>query len=204
MLSDAAVREVLAEAESAFFQPVDDATSVGYWRGEFWGKLAISAARVCRYNGNAQLKQTLRESAYRVLSCQRADGYIGSYQNEDFVRPNDPEVTKREVGWACDWCWNIWCRKYTLWGLIELYDLLGDEAILTGARRLAELHHELPPDPVGQISGQQRRNDDRAAHQREDQPDRRHRITALAVQVDRQERIDDRVGERVDRPGAGE
>ena len=80
-------------------------------------------------------------------------------------------------------------------------DELVDES---GARRLAELHHELPPDPVGQISGQQRRNDDRAAHQREDQPDRRHRITALAVQVDRQERIDDRVGERVDRPGAGE
>lgn len=138
MLSDAAVREVLAEAESAFFQPVDDATSVGYWRGEFWGKLAISAARVCRYNGNAQLKQTLRESAYRVLSCQRADGYIGSYQNEDFVRPNDPEVTKREVGWACDWCWNIWCRKYTLWGLLECCELLEDEKILAGCRRLAD------------------------------------------------------------------
>lgn len=46
MLSDAAVREVLAEAESAFFQPVDDATSVGYCAASS-GASWRSARRAC-------------------------------------------------------------------------------------------------------------------------------------------------------------
>ena len=130
--------EIFAEAESAFSHPVDDETLVGYWRGEFWGKLAISAARVCRYHGNEALRRTLRESAYRVLSFQRPDGYLGSYRDEDFVVPHELEAIRRATGQSTPWCWNIWCRKYTLWGLLECYELLGDEALLTGSRRLAD------------------------------------------------------------------
>lgn len=43
--------------------------------------------------------------------------------------------------------WSIWCRKYTLWRLIELYNLLGDEKILTGARRLADHLIDQPRRP---------------------------------------------------------
>ena len=121
--------EIFAEAESAFSHPVDDETLVGYWRGEFWGKLAISAARVCRYHGNEALRRTLRESAYRVLSFQRPNGYLGSYRDEDFVVPHELEAIRRATGQSTPWCWNIWCRKYTLWGLLECYELLGDEAL---------------------------------------------------------------------------
>ena len=130
--------EIFAEAESAFSHPVDDETLVGYWRGEFWGKLAISAARVCRYHGNEALRRTLRESAHRILSFQRPDGYLGSYRDEDFVVPHELEAIRRATGQSTPWCWNIWCRKYTLWGLLECYELLGDEALLTGSRRLAD------------------------------------------------------------------
>ena len=51
ILSDYGMNEVFGEAEKAFYERIDDITGVGYWRGEFWGKLAISAARVCRYLG---------------------------------------------------------------------------------------------------------------------------------------------------------
>ena len=130
--------EIFAEAESAFSHPVDDETLVGYWRGEFWGKLAISAARVCRYHGNEALRRTLRESAYRVLSFQRPNGYLGSYRDEDFVVPHELEAIRRATGQSTPWCWNIWCRKYTLWGLLECYELTGDEAILQGAVRTTD------------------------------------------------------------------
>ena len=37
-----------------------------------------------------------------------------------------------------DWNWNIWCRKYTLWGLLSVYEITNDAEILLGARRLAD------------------------------------------------------------------
>ena len=138
ILSDHGKNDVFREAETAFVERVDDITGVGYWRGEFWGKLAISAVRVCRYLGDEALKEFIRGSARRVMATQDADGYIGTYKNADFVQSPDPEETLKIVGWRSNWCWNIWCRKYTLWGLMECYGLLGDSDILEAARRLAD------------------------------------------------------------------
>ena len=138
IFSEEAYNGIFKEAEDAFREKLDDQTIIGYWRGEFWGKLVISAARVCRYTGNKELYAFLKRAAETMLSLQEADGYLGTYRNHDFVCPPAAEDAEKLVGWKCCWCWNIWCRKYTLWGLIELYDLLGDEAILTDARRLAD------------------------------------------------------------------
>jgi len=138
ILSDYGRDEVFGEAEKAFYERIDDVTGVGYWRGEFWGKLAISAARVCRYLHDEDLKEFIRKSAHKVMASQDADGYIGTYKNADFVQSPDVNMTEKLVGWKCNWCWNIWCRKYTLWGLIECYELLGDEDILDSARRMAD------------------------------------------------------------------
>ena len=138
IFSEEAQATAFAEAEEAFRHPSDDETAVGYWKGEFWGKWIISAARVCRYSGNERLRAFLRRAAHTMLSFQREDGYIGTYKDEDFVCSPDPAETEKVVGWRCNWCWNVWCRKYTLWGLLELYELLGEEEILTGCRRLAD------------------------------------------------------------------
>lgn len=138
ILSDEAFKVVFKEAENAFRDKLDDQTAIGYWQGEFWGKLIISAARVCRYTGNLQLRAFLQQAAETMLSFQEEDGYIGTYRNHDFVCSPDVRETEKIIGWPCNWCWNIWCRKYTLWGLIELYDLLGDEKILTACRKLAD------------------------------------------------------------------
>ena len=52
--------KVFAEARSFFRDQPDDALRVGYWRGEFWGKLMLSAVRVCRMTGDAEFKEFIR------------------------------------------------------------------------------------------------------------------------------------------------
>lgn len=139
-------REVVyREAEDAFKNRVDDASIVGYWQGEFWGKWMIGAARVCRYLGDPELLGFIRQGAYGLISWQREDGYIGTYRDSLNVFACDRSEAKDVVGWECNWNWNVWCRKYTLWGLIESYLLLEDPVILEAARRHAnqlidELH----------------------------------------------------------------
>lgn len=136
MLSDFAVNEILKEAEDAFFERVDDENPpIGLWRGEFWGKLIISASRTAKYNGSEKLKQIIKASTEKVISSADADGYIGSYKNPEMVLPCPRDKGIELKRWECDWCWNIWCRKYTLWGLLEAYDLLKDKSILLSAEK---------------------------------------------------------------------
>ena len=137
VFSDFAKDTVYMEAENAFRFQEDDKTAIGYWRGEFWGKLVISACRVCRYTSSEELKSFLKNAALTVISLAREDGYINSYADSNRVFPPSPEQAIQEVGFPCDWNWNIWCRKYTLWGLVECADLTGDKKILDGALRLA-------------------------------------------------------------------
>lgn len=144
VLSDFAKEKIFGEAEKALREPHDDDTIVGMWSGEFWGKLEISACRVYEYTKDASLLEFVKASARRVLSYARPDGYINSYKDSgNFFAPN-PDETEKIMGWRCDWNWNIWCRKYTLWGLVECAALTGDETILAGAHKLAsQLIHEL-------------------------------------------------------------
>lgn len=138
VLSDFAHNEIYKECEDAFKNQVDDAAIIGYWQGEFWGKWIISACRVATHKDDAELKEFIKNACYNLLSLQREDGYIGTYKNsKNFIAPDGEEV-KSIIGCFCDWNWNIWCRKYTLWGLLESYALLGDEKILKGAIRLAD------------------------------------------------------------------
>ncbi len=133
VLSDYAKTVVYKETEDAFRNQVDDETAVCYWQGEFWGKWVISACRVAKYKKDEELKEFIKNACYNLLSLQREDGYIGTYKNSKNFFAADPTVTKSIIGWNCDWNWNIWSRKYTLWGLMESYALLGDKKILKGA-----------------------------------------------------------------------
>ena len=132
--SDFAVNEILKEAEDAFFERVDDENPpIGLWRGEFWGKLIISASRVAKYKNSEKIKQIIKNSTAKIISSADADGYIGSYKNPEMVLPCPRDKGIELKRWECDWCWNIWCRKYTLWGLLEAYELLEDKNILSAA-----------------------------------------------------------------------
>ncbi len=125
------------EAEDAFKNRIDDQIIVGYWQGEFWGKWVISAARVCRHTGDRELAEFLRQGCYALMSYQREDGYIGTYKDSLNMFACDRQEAKKVVGWECNWNWNVWCRKYTLWGLMECYLLLKDPKILDAACRHA-------------------------------------------------------------------
>ena len=84
-----AIDEILREAEECFRDKFDDEFCAGKWRGEFWGKQILSAVRVCRLKNDPALKEDIRASAYRVLSCQKEDGYLVTYLNGDSVYPAD-------------------------------------------------------------------------------------------------------------------
>ncbi len=138
MTSDFAVESILAEAEEPFFSKSDDDDApLGWWRGEFWGKWMISAVRACKYSPSRKLSEIIRNSAEKVISTATDDGYIGTYKNPALIFPCTEAEGKAVVGFNCNFCWNIWCRKYTLWGLIEAYELLNDEKFLNAAYALA-------------------------------------------------------------------
>ena len=147
ILSDFAKENIFPEAERAFSHPIDDElVTIGEWRGEFWGKLAISASRIQNYTQDAELKKFLKQTAYKVMSYQHDDGYIGSYKNKLFLKVDDPIANREKIGWACPWCWNLWCRKYTLWGLLAIYDTNKDPMILESARRSADQYIDMLHD----------------------------------------------------------
>lgn len=147
VLSNFAKEEIFPESEKAFANPIDDEyETVGEWRGEFWGKLAISASRVQNYTQDAKLKKYLKQTAYNVMSYQHDDGYIGSYKNKLFLKVDDPIANRAKFGWACPWCWNLWCRKYTLWGLLSIYETNNDPMILESARRSADQYIDMLHD----------------------------------------------------------
>lgn len=130
---------VYREAEDAFRNRIDDSSgSYGIWQGEFWGKWMIGAVQFCRYSGDEKLKKFIREGVCRLIAMQEPSGYLGTYRDPMNVFPADPAQTKVLLGWPCDWNWNIWCRKYTLWGLLEAWSLLKEEEILQAAERLAD------------------------------------------------------------------
>ena len=86
--SDFAINTVLKEAEDAFFDKVDDIDApLGRWRGEFWGKLIISACRVAKYKNSAKIADIVRNSAKKVISTADESGYIGSYKDPRMVLP---------------------------------------------------------------------------------------------------------------------
>ena len=133
------VEYILAEAEEPFFSKSDDEKApVGFWRGEFWGKWIIGAVRACKYQKNEKLEAIIRESIDKIIKTADENGYIGTYRDATRGMPCDKEEARRTVGFPCDFCWNIWCQKYTVWALIEAYGLFGDEGILTAAKKLAD------------------------------------------------------------------
>ena len=136
---DFAVNEILRETETVFEEKLDDKDfPVGMWRGEFWGKLVISMCRVYHWKHDEKIREILTSTVDKILSYQEEDGYIGTYKNSRHIMHCDPLEGLRAVGFECEWNWNVWCRKYTLWAMLETYQILGDEKILTACRRFVD------------------------------------------------------------------
>ena len=140
-----AQRNVFGEARRAFVERDDDERgSGGLWRGEFWGKLMLGAARVADYLRDPALTKFIDEECRRMIALQDPDGYLGSYRDRGLVSITDPEKTKSIYGWHP--VWNIWNRKYAMWGMFFGYKATGDRAILESVERQMDqlidmLHH---------------------------------------------------------------
>ena len=157
--SDYAKAVIYPETAEQFRLRNDDETAVGWWRGEFWGKWVISACRVARYENDDSLREFLHNAALDLISTADEDGYIGTYRRKDNYFAADPDETVKVIGWRSNWNWNLWCRKYTLWGLLECYMLCGDERILAAAEKstaqlcdMLEANHTRPGE-TGTFNG---------------------------------------------------
>ena len=110
----------------------------GLWQGEYWGKNLLAQIAVARSRGDLTRQRELVQAALAfVREFQRADGYIGTYADAEFIVPKDP---KKEF-----MCWNLWGRKYTLWALVDCARLAGTlklsddrKALLDAASRLMD------------------------------------------------------------------
>jgi DUF1680 family protein len=95
----------------------------------------LSACAAAEYEHDDGLKRFLREEALRLIAYQKSDGYLGTYVDPEYVQPIGwkeycTDTTKKAV-----WCWNLWCRKYTMWGLLANWKLTGEKRILDAAVR---------------------------------------------------------------------
>jgi len=125
-LTDPLVRErVYPEVEEAFRERIDDQLQpgVGKWQGEFWGKWVLGLVAAYQYYGDDSLLEFIRRAARGLIGTQDDNGYIGTYTDSTYVEPGT---------------WNVWCRKYVLWGLLECYDITDDEEILEATVRFAD------------------------------------------------------------------
>ena len=126
--------KVFGEARETFKTRDDDSSGIaGRWRGEFWGKEMLSSVRVAEYLDDPDLKTALRDECHWLMAFQDADGYLGSYSNKEFVVCTELEACMKRFGWYPNW--NIWNRKYTIWGMYEAYRATGDRTILDSAVR---------------------------------------------------------------------
>ena len=138
-LSEESWRTACRESVDAFINKVDDLSGLhGLWQGEFWGKWILSAIDVCEYTQDEKLKAFIAESIKEIISLQEPSGYIGTYRNPNFLVSGNPKVIFKVFNWNSTFNWNIWSRKYTLWGLVEGFRLLKDPAILEAAVKLAD------------------------------------------------------------------
>ena len=126
--------QIFGEARQTFeFRDDDESKVGGLWRGEFWGKEMLSSARVADYLQDKEFLSFVRDECHRLMKFQDADGYLGSYADKDFIYVRDREACHKRFGWFPNW--NLWNRKYCIWGMFMAYKATGDKVILASVEK---------------------------------------------------------------------
>ncbi len=92
------------------------------WIGEHAGKFLDAASNTWAYTGDARLKRLMDRVAQALVAAQLPDGYLGTYTEDQ--------------RWTS---WDVWVHKYDLIGLLSYYQVTGNAAALTAARKIGDL-----------------------------------------------------------------
>jgi len=92
------------------------------WMASMWANGCIAATLAWVNTGDPALRQKLDYVAAELVKCQLADGYLGTYLDND--------------RWTR---WDVWAHKYNLIGLITYMRYTGNLEPLPACRRMADL-----------------------------------------------------------------
>ena len=92
------------------------------WDGEHVGKWLHAATLAWVNTGDPELRKKLDYTATELVKCQLADGYLGTYTDNN--RWTD---------------WDVWAHKYSLLGLVTYVRHTGNMEVLPACRKLADL-----------------------------------------------------------------
>jgi len=92
------------------------------WDGEHIGKWMHAATLAWANTGNRELREKLDYVAVELVKCQLADGYLGTYSEDQ--------------RWSQ---WDVWAHKYNLLGLITYMRHTGNLDPLPACERMADL-----------------------------------------------------------------
>ena len=114
--------DVMNECVRAFETHYDDThrPGSGLWQGEYWGRTMLGHTGALRLEGRTGQREYVVAQCDRLVGgYMRPDGYLGTYSNPRFVKGG----------------WNLWGRKYTIWGLVEAYETTGERRFLDAAAK---------------------------------------------------------------------
>ena len=109
------------------------------WQGEHVGKWLHAATLAYEETHDEKLGRRLEETVQRLLAAQDANGYMGTYAEENrfYIVPdkdNWQEGTRDVQG-----SWDVWSHRYNLYGLLTYERFHPDERIVDACRRMGDL-----------------------------------------------------------------
>ena len=106
------------------------------WHGEYWGKLMRGGCMVYKYTESEELYNTLTNAIKGILACQDDDGRISAYDKEYELLD-----------------WDVWCRKYVMYGLMYYMEICKDEAFKIEITTALTKHADYIIERIGREDG---------------------------------------------------
>jgi DUF1680 family protein len=106
------------------------------WHGEFWGKLMRGGCMVYKYTKSEELYNILTDAVRGLIACRAEDGRISTYTRE------------------CEFThWDVWCRKYVMYGLIYYLDVCRDAQLKKEILSALTSHADYMIERIGKEEG---------------------------------------------------
>lgn len=116
-------------------EPFESRPGKQWWAGEHIGKFLHAASYSWRFTGREDLKERMDLAASRLIATQLADGYLGTYAENDRFAEGDG------LGWDAP-VWDVWTHKYCLIGLLSYYQATAECSALDACIKAADLMHQ--------------------------------------------------------------